>query len=117
MKLKRYSAPIIVMLALTLTACLHKSGGTKVTAWERVHTYNAVFAETNQSVEQGAEAAVNSGLWPAVQAAPLIGWTGQVASLHQQVTAVLQKGTATDADIASIRSLLQQIKDASGREK
>lgn len=112
MRHRRLSAGLVVALLLSTVACLHKSGGTPVTPWERVHTYNAVFAETNNTVEKGAEAAVSSGLLVPQQAAPLIGWTGQVAALHQQVTTLLEKGTATDADIANVRSLLGQIKDS-----
>lgn len=112
MRNRRFNAALVVIVLLSTIACLHKSGGAHATPWEKVHTYNAAFAETNNAVEKGAEAAVNAGLWPAVQAAPLIGWSGQVAALHLQVTAILGKGSVTDADLASVRSLLAQIKES-----
>lgn len=108
-KAVRLNAVVSVLLALTLTACIHKQSG-PVTPWERVHTYNASFAEANNTLEQGLEAAVTANLLPAAQAAPIIGWTGQVAQLHQQVTAVLQQGTATTANVATVKALIDQMK-------
>jgi len=100
----------LILCALTLTAaCIHKTGGA-VTPWERVHTYNASLAETNNAIEKGAEIAVSTDLLQPAQAAPVIGWTGQVATLHLQVTAILQQGQATTANIAGVRSLIDQIK-------
>ena len=101
---------VLTLVILSATACLHKRGGTGVTAWERVHTYNATLATANETLEQGAEAAVSANLVLPIQAAPLIGWTGQVATVHQQVTAILAKGSATPADIAAVKALVDQIK-------
>lgn len=101
-------APILLLLAIS-TACIHKTGGT-VTPWERVHTYNAMLAETNNGIERGAEAAVSANVLPIQQAAPLIGWTGQVAQLHLQVTALLDQGSNTTPDVSGIRAMVAQLR-------
>jgi len=101
--------PVMALLVLA-SACLHKSGGAAVTPWEKVHTYNAALAETNNAVEHGAEAAVSSNLLQPAQATPIINMTGQVALLHQQITALLAQGQATTANMAGVKSLVDQIK-------
>lgn len=112
MKLAHQRLPILLCLvsSIGLAGCIHKQGA--VTPWERVHTYNAALAEANNALEQGAEAVVSANLLPAAQAAPIIGWTGQVASLHLQVTAILQSGQATTGSIASVQALVDQIKQS-----
>jgi len=110
--LKKHVAPVVCLLALAAiaftAACIHKTGGA-VTPWERVTTYNAALAEANYGVEQGAEACVSANLMTPVQAAPLINWTGQVAIVHQQITAILAQGQVTQANLASVTSLVQVI--------
>ena len=106
---KRSRIAILCIMSIMSTACIHKRGG-GVTPWERVHTYNALLATANETLEQGAEAAVSSNLLVPIQAAPLIGWTGQVAAVNQQITAILGRGSATAADVASIKALVDQIK-------
>jgi hypothetical protein len=108
----RHPRSSIFALCLVLSAslgCIHKTGGT-VTPWERVHTYNATLAEANNTLERGAEAAVSANLLQPIQAAPIINMTGQVAVLHQQVTAILAQGQATAANVASVRAMVDQIK-------
>ena len=101
-------------LAFLLTACIHKQGGTPVTPLEKVATYSATFAETNQAIEQGAEALAASGVLPKDKAQLLISFNYRAADVHQQITQVLGKGSAiTAADQASLTALLEQIK-ASG---
>jgi hypothetical protein len=107
--MKKKFAILPLLLCMVATACIHKSSGA-VTPWERVQTYNAAFATSNNTLEQGAEAVVASGLITPTQGAPIIGLTGQVATIHEQVTAILAKGTATTADIASVQALTDQIK-------
>lgn len=106
-----YAALTVCLIALEVTTvgCIHRSTG-QVTPWERVHTYNAALAEANNAVEQGAEGAVLAGALTVQQAAPIINWTGQVAIVHQQVTAVLGQGSATAQNIASIRAMVGEIK-------
>ena len=99
----------LLLLTLTTAGCIHKTGGA-VTPWERVHTYNAALAEANNTVEKGAEAVVTSGFSTAQQMAPVINWTGQVAMLHQQITSILGQGQATQANIASVKALVDQVK-------
>lgn len=107
---RRQRSLIALVLPLLLTAaCIHKQTG-PVTPWERVHTYNSSFALANGTLEQGLEAAVNSKLMTPQQAAPLIGWTGQVAQLHMQVTAILGQGSATTTNVAAVKALVDQIK-------
>ena len=107
MKRRTNVLPVFLLLLLT-AACIHKSGGA-VTPWERVTTYNAALAQANNTLEQGAEAISTSGLATPAQVAPLIGTTGTVATIHLQVTAILQQGTATAANIASIKALIDQM--------
>lgn len=109
MKRVRSSAFLAVALLATV-ACIHKTGGTQVTPWERVHTYNAALATANNAVEQGAEATVTSGLTTAPEMAPIINWTGRVAMLHQQITSILAQGSATQANVASVKGLVDAIK-------
>ena len=108
MKIIAQRLSIAFLITLTV-ACIHKTGGT-VTPWERVHTYNAALADANSALEQGAEAAVSSNLLQPVQAAPIINMTGQVALLHQQITAILASGTASAANVASVKAVVDQIK-------
>jgi hypothetical protein len=105
----RYQFAFVVLLVALSTACIHKTRGT-VTPWERVHTYNAALAEANNAAERGAEATVTSGLATVEQMAPIINWTGQVAMLHQQITSILAQGQASEANIASVKALVDTIK-------
>jgi hypothetical protein len=102
--------PLILLLALS-AACIHKTGGA-VTPWEKVHTYNAALAEANNAVEKGAEAVVTSGFASPKEMAPIINWTGQVAMLHQQITSILAQGQATQANIASVKALVDVVKSS-----
>lgn len=106
----------IFVLCLT-TACIHKpAGSTPVTPWERVSTDNAILAQGNNSLERGAEAVVSSHLLTPAQAKPVIEFTGQIAAVHQQITAILEKGilVSGSADAAALDSLLAQIRTAGG---
>lgn len=108
MKKSAQSLLIVFFVSLTV-ACIHKTGGT-VTPWERVTTYNAALADANNTLEQGAEIAVSSNLLSPQQAFPLIQCSAQVANIHLQVTAILKQGQATQANVASIKDLVDQIK-------
>lgn len=46
--------------------------------------------------------------------APVINWTGQVAMLHQQITAILAQGSATQANVASVKALVDVVKNSAG---
>lgn len=100
-----------IVLAIATVGCIHKASG-PVTPKERAATYNAVLAQTNDTIEQGAEAASASGVITAAQAKPIIQFASQVATLHKQVTVILGQATVTTADLASISVLLDQIKSA-----
>jgi hypothetical protein len=106
---KQKHAAVLILLLTFATACIHKSSGA-VTPWERVTTYNAMLAEANNTLEQGAEAVATSGLATAAQVRPIIQATGQTAMLHIQVTALLKQGSATQANFASVQTLVDQIK-------
>jgi hypothetical protein len=110
MKRSVQTAPIALVLFLTV-ACIHKTGGA-VTPWEKVHTYNAALAEANNTAEQGAEAVVTSGFASPQQMAPIINWTGQVAMLHQQITSILAQGQATQPNVASVKALVDTVKNS-----
>jgi hypothetical protein len=102
----------VLLLLLVLTVgCIHKTGGA-VTPMERVTTDNAVFAQLNDSIEQGAESVATAGLLKPAQVAPVIGWCGQVAVAHEQITAILNAGTVTTANVASIQALVTQIQQS-----
>lgn len=109
MKRLQKLAPVILFLAF-IPACIHKTGSTAVTPWERVHTYNAALAEANNAIEQGAEAVALSNLATPAEVAPIINASGQVALVHQQITAILAQGQATQANIASVAALVDTIK-------
>ncbi len=101
---------VLAILLLVSTACMHKAGGGAITPWERITTYNATLAQANNTVEQGVEAAVTSGVLSAQNAQPIIAWTGQVATLHQQITAILATGQSTTANVAAVQALVDQMK-------
>ena len=107
-KLVALGSLLLLLLALG-DACIHKTGGQPVTPWERVTTYNAALAEANYGVEQGAEACVSANVLSVSQAAPIINWTGQVAIVHEQITAILSQGKATQANVASVAVLVGTI--------
>jgi hypothetical protein len=109
---------IYSLLGLTISgtfgtiACIHKSAGA-VTPWEKVTTYNAVLAQTNNSVEQGAELAAAQNILPVNGARLVITYTAQVAAVHLQITAALAKGSQlTISDTSTISQLLQQIQQS-----
>lgn len=104
---------LLILLVLTMGAgCIHKPSG-PITPVERVTTDNAVFAQLNNSVEQGTEAVSLSGLLKPTQAAPVIAFTGQVATVHEQITSILNKGTAvTASDYATVAALVDQLKSS-----
>ena len=109
---QRYIPAIVALYFLFCSvACIHKTGGA-VTPWERVHTYNAALAEANNVTEQGAEIIVTSGFATAQQMAPVSNWTGQVAMLHQQITSILAQGSATQANVASVKALVDVVKSS-----
>ena len=104
---------LIVSGTLGTEACIHKTTG-PVTPWEKVTTYNAVLAETNNTIEQGAELAAAQKILPVNVAREVIEYTSRVASVHLQITAILGKGSAITAnDTATMNGLLAQIQ-ASG---
>lgn len=109
--MKKKLLPLVLAIALASSGCLHKTGGA-VTPKERAATYNAVLAQTNDTIESGAEAAAASGVITAAQAKPIIQFASQVATLHKQITVILGQATVTTADLASIAVLLDQIKAA-----
>jgi len=109
--MRRTRISLAVLLLLATVACIHKTGGT-VTPMERVTTDNALFAQINNSVEQGAEAVAASGLLTPQQVAPVIAWTGQVAQAHQQITAIMAKGDISAADLVSVQALVAQIQQS-----
>jgi hypothetical protein len=107
------SGNLIVFGMLITQGCIHKTGSA-VTPWEKVTTYNAVLAETNNTIEQGAELAAAQKILPVNVAREVIEYTSRVASVHLQITAFLAKGSAiTASDTATLNGLLAQIQ-ASG---
>jgi len=109
--MRRTRISLAVLLLLATVACIHKTSG-KVTPMERLTTDNAVFAQLNNSVEQGAEAVAAAGLLSPAQVAPVIGWTGQVAQAHQQITAIIAKGSVSASDLTTIQALVAQIQQS-----
>jgi len=107
--MRKRIALVVVVATLGTLGCIHKTGGA-VTPWEKVHTYNAALAEANNAVEKGAEAVVTSGLASPQEMAPIINMTGQVAMLHQQITSILASGQPTQANVASVKALIDTVK-------
>lgn len=107
--MRRGKLSLAIILLLVSAACIHKASG-PITPMERVTTDNAVFAQLNNSIEQGSEAVAASSLLSAQQVAPVIAWTGQVAQIHQQLTAILQKGSTVSAsDYTTVQALIAQV--------
>ena len=102
---------VFLLVLLLNTACIHKASG-PATPWEKVATYNAAFADLNNSIERGAEAVAASGVITKQQAAPILLWNSQVAVAHQQITAIIAKGSVTTSDLTSIEGLLDQIRSS-----
>ncbi len=101
-----YSLALLAFL-LSLAGC--KTNST-TTPWEQVTAYSATFADSNQAIEMGTQTLVSTRILSVGQAAPIIRFTLQVAQAHQQITAILAKGSAvTSGDLATITTLLQQI--------
>lgn len=112
MKLK--SIALVFVLCIS-TACIHKPAGTTpITAWERVTTDNALLAQANNSLERGTEAVVSSQLLTPQQGQPVIAFTGQIATVHNQVTAILSKSVLVSGspDATYLASLLAQIQSS-----
>ncbi len=108
-----FAATAILLLCFSSTACLHKTGGGTVTPWERVTADNAVFAQINNSVEQGTEAVVSSGLLKPADAAPVIDFTGRVAAIHTRVTGILNHGPSlSTSDLSTITNLLTEVQSS-----
>ena len=107
------AATVVLAVMLLGVACVKKPSG-DASAWEKVSSYNASLAQVNQTVEQGAEALASSKVLKPAQVEPIIDLTGRVATVDQQITAVLSKGaSATPADFANLQQLLIQIQQAS----
>lgn len=102
---------VLTILILLTTACIHKAGA-PVTPMEKATTYNAALADANNTIEKGAEIAASTGVLTPLQAAPMIGACGRIATIHTQITAVLRQGTPTSASVASIAALIDQVKAA-----
>ena len=97
----------VVILSLLLTVgCIHKSG--TVTPWERVTTENAVLAQSIDTATQGTIAVQASGLITLQQAAPVLGYESQVASIQLQLNAILAQAPSAN-NIPGIQALVNQI--------
>jgi hypothetical protein len=113
--MKHLSITLLSFAMLLSVGCIHKTGGT-VTPWERATTDNAVFAQSINTVEQGTEATVTSGLLDKQNGANVLGFLQAAANDDAQITAILDKGgSVTLADYATIQVLIAQI-SASGQE-
>lgn len=107
-RLSRSFHNVAVISAIVLLAgCIHKPSG-PVTPWERVTTYNAVFAQSLEATTQGTIAVQESGLITVDQAKPILGYLDNVATIQKQLNAIL--AVAPDAkNIAGIKTLVDQI--------
>ncbi len=114
--MRRSFAAITLLLCLSSVGCIHKpANSTPITPWERVTADSAVLAQGNNSLERGTEAVVISKLLTPAQAEPIVAFTGQVATIHTQLTAILSKGilTAGSPDAVTLAALVAQVQ-ASG---
>ena len=98
---------VVVFLMGTMLGCIHKPSG-PVTAWERVTTENAVFAQTLDTTTQGVIAAQTSMLITTAQAKPILEFTSQVATIQQQINRILAQAPSS-ASIPVLQSLVAQI--------
>lgn len=103
---------LLVALLLTV-ACAHRVSGKPATPWEKLSTDNDIFAQLNNTIEQGAEAVAASGVRSPAQIFPVINLTEIVAKDHKEITAIIAKGpTVSLSDYQSIKDLTDQIKQS-----
>lgn len=106
--MKRKLAALSLLLLLTV-GCIHKTSAA-ITPWERVTTDNAILAQSINTIEQGAEAAVTSGVLSRQAGGQLIGYTGQAATIQLQVNALLATAPNVSAsDLNTVSSLVTQL--------
>lgn len=100
-----------IILALVCAGCIKKSGtSSPVTPWEKATTDNAIFAQGLDTLEQGAEAAVSSGVLPRQTGGQIIGLTGQAATIQLQANQILATApNVTTSDLSTLEGLLSQL--------
>ena len=64
MRFKRTKLALVIVLAISMSACLHKAGPTPPTAWEKVTAKNAILAQLIDTTTQGVIAVHQGGLLP-----------------------------------------------------
>lgn len=107
LKIKLIAIACIILLS---TACLHKAGGGAITPWERVTADNAIFAQSINTLEKGAEITASTGVLKPAQVAPVIRFTAQAATIHKQVTALLANGPSLSlADLTTLQGFADQL--------
>jgi hypothetical protein len=103
--------PLLILAIISSPGCIHKSNNQSATYWEKVTTYNATFAQTNQVIEQGAESLSAQQILSLDQARSVVTFCARNATIHQQITQILGKGAAINAsDISTLEALLDQVK-------
>src|SRR5690349_18560039 len=83
----------IVVLTLTMAACIHKPSG-PVSPWERVNVNMAALAQINEDVAKGVIAAQQAGVVTAQQAAPILNYQEVVAKDQAAIENILAAGSA-----------------------
>lgn len=110
MKLKLQIGILVLALASTC-GCLHKAGGSGVTAFEKAVTYSDMLAQTNNSIAHGVIEAQQQGTLSVTQANEILVVQRQVAIDHEAITKILQLGpAAATGQAAQIKALLDQIR-------
>lgn len=105
---KRMASAIALAIVLASTVgCIHKSSGA-VTPQERLMTDNALLAQFADTAEQGTELAVTTGLMSTSAARPVITFESQFATVHTQITNLLNQGL-TAANLAQVQTLLTNL--------
>jgi hypothetical protein len=103
---------IVAVLASTV-GCIHKTGGTQATGYEKAVTYSDMLAQTNNSVAKGVIQAQQQGLLTVAQAAAILKVQNQVALDHEALSKMLNQGpTYAGQQGAEIQAILARIKTA-----
>jgi hypothetical protein len=104
----------VVMVVAMSTGCVHKSGtSVPVTPWEKATTDDAILAQGIDTLEQGAEAAVNSGLLSKSVGGQIIGLCGQAATVQLEANKILATApNVSGSDLSTVETLISQVGDS-----
>jgi hypothetical protein len=93
------------------SACIHKAGGARATAYEKAVTYSTMLAQVNNSIAQGVIQAQQLGQLSVPQTNAILGFQERVARDHKQLSILLGDGPdAAKGNAAAITIVLADVK-------